>query len=74
MIKADPPALMNGSGIPFVGSIPETTNKLIITCRLKTEVHPRARYLPNSSCACQAIQKPLQMKIPKSATSAQTQK
>jgi len=22
MIKADPPALMNGSGIPFVGSIP----------------------------------------------------
>ncbi len=61
MSSDEPPALTNGSGIPFVGKRPSTTLMLKNACTATIVVRPRARNDPKLSGARNAIRSPRQL-------------
>ena len=54
----EPPALTNGSGIPFVGISPSTTLMFTNACTAIIVVNPSARNAPNRSGASTAARSP----------------
>ena len=55
MVSADPPALMNGSGMPVTGSSAVTTIMLMQACTTSQVVMPQAKRPENVSGAVMAI-------------------
>ena len=55
MVNADPPALMNGSGMPVTGSSAVTTIMLMSACATSQEVMPQASSPEKVSGALMAI-------------------
>ena len=58
MMSDDPPALMNGSVIPVIGSRATTTPMLMNAWRHSQAVMPAASSAPNVSGAASAIRTP----------------
>jgi hypothetical protein len=55
MVSAEPPALMNGSGMPVTGRSAVTTIMLMRACMASQVVMPQARSPENVSGAVMAI-------------------
>ena len=70
MVSADPPALMNGSGIPVTGMRAVTTIMLMNACATSQVVMPHATRPENVSGALIAIRYPWYAMTMKSATTA----
>ena len=56
--KDDPPELTKGNGMPFVGTMPETTAMLIIACNPNITVIPNPKKNPNTSLVACTIFNP----------------
>ncbi len=55
MVSAEPPALMNGSGMPVTGISAVTTARLMNACTTSQVVRPQATRPENVSGAVMAI-------------------
>jgi len=58
MMSDEPPALMNGSGMPVTGMRPTTTPMLMNAWRQIQDVTPTASIAPNVSGAASAVRMP----------------
>jgi len=58
MMSDEPPALMNGSVIPVIGTRVTTTPMLMNACRHSQPVIPAASNAPNVSGAASAVRVP----------------
>ena len=59
MMRDEPPALMNGSVMPVIGTSVTTTAMLMNACRQSHAVMPAASSAPNVSGAASATRIPL---------------
>ncbi len=59
MMRVEPPALMNGSVMPVIGTSVTSTAMLMNACRHCHAVMPAARSAPNVSGAASATRIPL---------------